>query len=397
MTLNLKDKKSIVPYLWFILPAIAGFLKWKANQVNNYYIYKGVFHHLVEKVNLYLPYPAEYADTNHYGPLFGYMIAPFTFIPDYIAIPLWVVFQAFVLYKALMVLPIKATYKWIALAICLVELMTSTSSVQINPTIVGMIILSWYYVKKEQVIWATLFVMLGTFIKLYGIVGLAFWVFSKDKIKYIGYIILWSLVLFGLPMLISSPEFVIQSYADWYESIVHKNELNQLGSEGWLNYQDISFMGLFKRFSGIYDFSVLLFVIPGFLLQVLPLLRFNLYSNTIFQLRYLASLLIFTVVFSTSSESPTYIIALAGVAIWFMTQDFPTKKWVWLLLAFVIILTSLIATDLFPARIRQIFTFYAIKALPCVVLWFVCIYQLFKDNFNSISTKWVIQDQQFAS
>ena len=48
-----KDRKFIVSLLWFLLPAMAGFLKWKNNSINNYYIFKGVFFHTIDKVNLY--------------------------------------------------------------------------------------------------------------------------------------------------------------------------------------------------------------------------------------------------------------------------------------------------------------------------------------------------------
>jgi uncharacterized membrane protein YeiB len=312
-------------------------------------------------------------------------------IPDYIGIPLWVVFNAFILYRALLVLPVEYKYKWILLLIPLVDLMTSSHSVQTNPMIAGMIILSWHYVKKEKVIWATFFVLAGTFIKLYGIVGLAFWVFSKDKTKYILFLILWAIVFFCLPMLISSPQFIVQSYTDWYQSITEKNEVNQVIANGMGNRQDISIMGLFRRITKINNFSNLLFIIPGFLLQILPLVQLKLYSNVVFQLRYIAALLLFVVIFSSSSESPTYIIATTGVSIWFISQDIPLKKWIWFLLLFVIIITSLTATDLFPTNIRQFFVFYSIKALPCIVVWFVCIYQLLFANVNTISSKWIIQ------
>ena len=392
MLVNIKNKNNIFTIFWFLLPAIAGFLKWQRNSINNYYIYKGVFFHTVNKTNLYELYPSEYFDCNHYGVVFSVIIAPFTFLPDYIAVPLWVVFQAFVLYKALMVLPVKIEFKWILLAISIVDLMTSSHSVQINPAVVGMIILSWYYVKKDQVIWATFFVMLGTFIKLYGIVGLAFWVFSNQKIKYIGYLILWSAVFFVLPMAISSPGFVVQSYLDWLQSLTEKNLENETIVNGIASRQDISIMGMFRRIFRWKDFSNLLFIIPGFLLQVAPLIQFKKYKFQIFQMRYLASLLIFVVIFSTSSESPTYVIATTGVAIWFITQENPIKKWVWVLLIFTIIVTSLSATDIFPRHIREFFIFYSVKALPCILVWFVGIYQLFFGVKTDTNSKWIQDD-----
>lgn len=392
MNFSLKNKHFALSILWFLLPAITGFLKWKNHSINNYYIYKGVFYHLIEKIKLYGLFPSEYQDCNHYGPIFSIIIAPFAIIPDYVGVPLWVVFQAFVLYKALMVLPVRNEFKWILLIITLVDLMTSSSSVQINPAVVGMIVLSWYYVKTDKIIWATFFVLLGTFIKLYGIVGLAFWVFSNQKIKYILYCIFWAVVFFALPMMISSPNFVFQSYFDWFYDILDKNNDNQFVAEVIGNRQDISIMGFTRRVLGFKNFSYTWFIIPGFLLQIATLLRFESYKSIFFQLRFLASLLIFVIIFSSSSESPTYIIATVGVAIWFITQEVPIKKWIWFMLIFVIIITSLTATDLFPTPIRRFFVFYAIKAVPCILVWLVCIFQLFQENYNSKSSKWILEN-----
>lgn len=388
-----KDKTKLFPFLWFFTPALAGFLKWRLGEVNNYNIFTGVYHHLVEGLNLYSQYPDEYFDSNHYGPLFSLIIMPFTYIPKGIGIPLWNSLQAFALYKALTLLPVKPAYQWILLAICLVDLNTSAHSAQVNPTVVALIIFSWYFVKKDQVIWATLFVMLGAFVKLYGIVGLAFWVFSESKIKYIAYCVLWAIVLFVLPMAISSPSFIVQSYLDWYNSLVHKNLQNQEVVNGMgASMQDVSFMGLVRRVGGFPLLSNLFFIIPGFILQVLPLLKFKQYSNLLFQLRYLASLSIFVVIFSSSSESPTFIIAVTGVAIWFITQDFPIQKWVWVLLINVTVVTSLTATDVFPDWLRMKIILYSIKAFPCCLVWFACIYQLLFNETSEIKTSWINQD-----
>ena len=85
---KLKGKKFSLSLLWFLLPAVAGLLKWKQNSINNYYIFKGVFHHTINQTNLYSLYPAEYFDSNHYGPLFSLIIGPFALLPDYIGDPL---------------------------------------------------------------------------------------------------------------------------------------------------------------------------------------------------------------------------------------------------------------------------------------------------------------------
>ena len=51
--------------------------------------------------------------------------------------------------------------------------------------------------------------MLGTMVKLYGIVGLAFFLFSKHRGKLVMWLAIWAAVMFAAPMLISSPEYVV--------------------------------------------------------------------------------------------------------------------------------------------------------------------------------------------
>jgi hypothetical protein len=119
----------------------------------------------------------------------------------------------------------------------------------------------------------------------------------------------------------------------------------------------------------------------------LPYLRLKLYSNGKFRLLLLASVLIFTVIFSSGSESPTYIIAFVGVAIWFVLQDRPISKSSWVLFIFAMILTSFSPSDIVPRFLRETYIRpYALKALPCVLIWGKIIYEMlfFNSNQNKI-------------
>ena len=101
----------------------------------------------------------------------------------------------------------------------------------------------------------------------------------------------------------------------------------------------------------------------------------------------LASVLIFTVIFSSGSESPTYIIAFAGASIWFMIQEFPGSKGILFLFVFAFLLTSMSPSDLFPKIIRDTYIKpYSLKALPCVLIWFVIIYQMLTIDFKKLNT-----------
>lgn len=83
------------------------------------------------------------------------------------------------------------------------------------------------------------------------------------------------------------------------------------------------------------------------------------------------------VLFSTGSESSSYIIALAGVSIWYATAPWRRSGWDLALLIFAFVLTSLSPSDLFPRWLRQTYVLpYALKALPCILIWLKLVWEM---------------------
>jgi hypothetical protein len=224
-------------------------------------------------------------------------------------------------------------------------------------------------------------------VKLYGIVGLAFFFFSKNKIKFILSLLFCSIVLFTLPMLLSSPEYIIKTYQQWFYDLIAKNSENV----GLNSYQDISLMGMIRRIFQDSSISNLPFLIGGIILFGLQYLRIKEYKEQSFRLMLLASVLIFTVIFSSGSESPTYIIAFVGVAIWFVIQPKPNSKLNIGLFILAIILTSFSPSDLIPEYLKVNYIRpFALKALPCVLIWGVIVYEMLTQkfkNYYSLSNK----------
>jgi len=206
---------------------------------------------------------------------------------------------------------------------------------------------------------------------------LAFFFFSDNKLKLIGGMIFWSVVLFILPMTISTPAFIVQTYKDWYADLISKNATNIISVR-----EDVSVMGMIRKmiFPNLLNIVVL---IPGMLLFALSYIRTKYFGNLNYQLLIVASTLIFPVIFSTGSESPTYIIAFMGVAIWFINLSKPISAFEWFLLFFAFILTSLSPSDLFPRYLRVTYVEpYALKALPCLMIWIKIIYETLSRKFT---------------
>jgi len=362
---------------WFTAASLGALLKIRLgiSRIGDFLVYRQSFLHALGRQPLYTQYPREHLGSFLYGPSFAALIAPFAVMPVFTGAFLWDVFNAGVLWLAVMQLPLTRSGKGMMLVICLVEMMTCIENFEINCLVAALVLFSWTFLTRRKTALAAACVALGCMIKIYGIVGLTFVIFSENRKRFAAFFVLWMLILFFLPVTFTSPGFVAHAYGDWFETLVRKNSAN-LGSL----MQNISVQGLFQR--------VLAFHVPELamaaaaaLLSLLPLFRRSCYRSSRFQLSYVAALLIGMVIFSTSSESPSYIIAVTGAALWFLVQPRSSPVAVAMIL-YVIIGTSLVSTDLFPADVRTHFIIrYALKALPCFVLWLWCMAQLLGSRF----------------
>ncbi|PAW92673.1 hypothetical protein CKK33_03850 [Mucilaginibacter sp. MD40] len=369
--------KYFIYFLWFGLSLFFVAKTVTSHQsLNNYLIFKHNFLNVLHQLDLYTPQPEYYYDRNHYGPIFSLIIAPFALMPDSVGVILWVMFNAAILFAAIKSLPIKTNQSNLIILLCANELVGSSMYFQFNPSIAAFIILSFYFIVNKKDFWAALMIAFGTMTKLYGIVGLAFFFFSANKPKLILSLIFWFAVLLVIPMLYSSPSFILQTYHNWYYDLIAKNAEN-LNAK----MQDISVLGMIHRvFNNKWNNIYIL--IPALMLFALPYLKINNYRYSNFRLLLLASVLIFTVIFSSSAESPTYIIALPGVGIWFMTLRRPVSGFDIFLLVFAIVITSFSPSDLFPQAINlKYIQPYKLKSLPCFIIWLKIIYEMFTRDF----------------
>ena len=366
--------------LWLILGIVSALAKMHSH--NNFMIFKGVFWHVWNQTSLFIEYPQEYFDVNHYGPLFSLVIAPFAVVPDWLGMILWCVALSLFLYVAIRKSDLTKYQQVFILWFCAHELLTALFMQQFNIAIAAIILLAFFLIEKERDTEAAFFIVLGTLVKLYGILGLAFFFFSKHKCRFVVSLVIWSIVLFALPMLISSPEYIVNQYQEWYYCLIEKNgeNLNSL-------HQNISLLGMVRKISGLMTYSDLWLLIPGTLLFAFPYLRFSQYKNVAFRQTLLASVLMFLVLFSTGSESNGYITPFVGICIWFCCVPWQRSHWDIILMVFAFIVTSMSPSDLFPAYIRkELIQPYALKALPITLIWIKLAYELICKSYINTQT-----------
>ena len=366
------DRRTIL-WLWIALSVIAAVLKYNRTD-NNYRIFRGVFWHTLQGTSLYAEYPLEYYDVNHYGPFFSLVIAPFALMPIPLGLVFWCIALSLTLYFAITRSTFSSWQQMFVLWFCSETLLTSLFMQQFNIAIAAIIIASYALIEKERDFWAACLIVLGTFVKLYGIVGLAFFFFSRRKGKFVLSLLFWGVVLFVAPMIISSPDYVVSQYHEWFVCLVEKNGEN-LASEA----QNISALGMVRRVLGNPQYSDLLILAPALVLFALPYLRFKQWRNEGFRMTLLASVLLF----STGSESSSYIIALSGVCVWYFAAPWQRGKTDIWLLVFVFLLSSMGSSDLYPRVVkREYIQAYSLKALPCLIVWLKLCWEMMAKNYQ---------------
>jgi hypothetical protein len=380
--MNLRNKLSDFRFICFVylVMVIVPWLRiWLTGKFDlDYSIFYHSFWHAWQQMPLYIIYPE---DDNYflYGQLFPLLMAPLAVLPYQLGRLCWMLIITYVPYWSIRQSFFSRSQQLFILWFIAVEAYTCILDSESNSLILACILFSFYFIEKEKDFWAALLIALGTVTKIYGIVGLAFFFFSCHKLKFAGWVVAWTIILLVLPMLVFGVDFVWQEYHAWYDVLVHKNDLNQFAAG-----QNISLLGIVRKVSGIASYSDLWLIVPGVIAFCIPYLRLQQYQNMAFREAMLASVLMFVVLFSTGSESYGYIIAMAGVAIWYTTVPWKRNKWDLALMIFAFIITSMSPSDLFPKQIwRELIKPYSLKALPVVFIWLKLTYELYTRDYSS--------------
>lgn len=363
---------------WLIMALIPWLSRWLRDVFDlDYSIFYHSFWHAWQQMPLYIIYPE---DGNYflYGPLFTVLMAPLAVLPYQLGRLLWMLIITVVPFWSIRKTCFTRYQQVFILWFVAAEAYLCTLDSESNSLILAILIFSFYLIDKEEDRWAALLIALGTTTKLFGIVGLAFLPFSRHKLKLIGWTAAWTAILLVLPMLVFGVDYISQQYMAWYDVLVHKNDLNQFAAG-----QNVSLLGIVRKVSGCATYSDLWLMIPGMVLFALPYLRFKQYQHAAFRQTILASVLMFIILFATSSENYGYIIAMTGVAIWYTAAPWKRSKWDVALMVLAFIFTSMSSSDLFYKPLwREVIKPYSLKALPVTIIWLKLTYELCKRDYE---------------
>ncbi len=336
----------------------------------NYRIFRLSWHYFSTGQN---PYAGniETWDLYKYSPAFAVFMAPFQQLPDTLGLPLWNLLNALPLLAALLALPgLAPKHRHWAAWFVLPELMINLQNHQSNGLMAALFLGCYIALERNRPFSAAGLAVAGGFLKIFGIFAAPLVVFYRRT---------WGVFALGLVFwgvfLAFSPAFVVgwgkllQNYIWWGELLQNDHSASVgLSVTGWL-----------ESWFGLQPSKVSVTVVGLLMMAVATLLQAFRGRSP---LPILASWMLWVVIFNHKAESPTFVIALVGAAVWYWQKE-RQQCWETALLIGVFVFASITPTDLVPHDLRQNWIQpYVLKAVPCIVLWVVILKEILLHEFR---------------
>ena len=171
-----------------------------------------------------------------------------------------------------------------------------------------------------------------------------------------------------VPLLVTAPASLLMQYQSWLRIETLDAVPVVYGLHGGGLYAGL--MGGLHVWFGV-DWPHWPVQLAGVLIVLAPIVfRRDRWSDAHFRLQLIASILIFAVLFNHQSESPSYVIAMLGIAVWFASSE--RALWRTALIVFAMLLVNggssgVLSRDLY----QRVYLAYLLKTVPLIPIWIV--------------------------
>jgi hypothetical protein len=361
--------RSVAPralaVLWIIAVIVVS-VQAAAQHNNNFEIFRTAWLDLLAGRDLYAASP-RHTDLFKYSPTFALLFAPFAIVPFGVGVFLWNAANAGALYWSLgrVLDPDQALA---ARTLVFLDTVGAMQNVQSNALVAGLMVLAFADLERRREFRAALAVACGTLIKIFPIVAAVFAIFRPWRLmRFALFSVVIAVMLLAAPLVVLAPSGLADQYRSWM-AIQRVDALTR----------GFSVMEQLHLWLGV-DWPNWPVQLAGTVVLLSPLIRISFWGQPRYRLLFLASVLMFCVLFNHKAESPTFVVAVTGVAIWFATSA--RDRLAWTVLAVVIVVTVLSSSDLMPKTLqRNLFDPYRLKTLPVLLVWVLTQSQLWKGS-----------------
>ena len=340
---------------------------------NNFAIFRWSFFHLVQGVDLYAPAPGQFDDLFKYSPTFALLFGPFAPWPFAIGLTLWNAANAIgVWYAVTRLLPPRQA-AW-ALGLSFIEVLTSVQRAQSNALCAACIILAFVWMRRGWQGRAAAAIALGAFVKIFPLAALAFALWERRIVRFAAIFAGVFALFAAAPLAVTSPARLAGQYASWRAT----EATDATALEGECIHCPRAYYAGGGLYAGVMQ-QIRIWTgwpvpnwpvqLAGTLILLLPLaVRWKDRHDEELRRRFLCSMLVYVVIFNHQSESPSFVIAVLGIAIWWAMS--PRTWWRTAIVALTVFVVSIGYSDAMPEWARQeVFTRYRLKTVPCAIAW----------------------------
>ena len=320
-----------------------------------FYTFHESFFHLIQHQPMY---PGATAEAYKYSPTFALCFAPFAIVPPPVGMYAWNAFAVAALVIAQWMLPIRWLDRLLILFLGLQDLFCCLWDWQTNTLIVAAIVGTLYFLERGWLLAAAGCVVAGFNIKIYGAIGAVFFVFYPQKIRFLVTAAATELVALLLPLVAVSAGQLRDYYLAWF-ALIHDNAEKLL---------KLSVMGLVAVTTGV-RLPAGPCEATALALILLPLVRTRLYSQPLFRLRMLSSVLIGVIIFNHMADRPSFIIPLVGAGLWYVLSP---RQWP----------HHVIIVLVFASGFRPLLSPIELKVVPYLLAWLVLQWELWRQREN---------------
>lgn len=333
---------------------------------NNYEIFRTSFLNLVGGQDLYA-LNDRHRDYFWYSPTFALLFAPFALLPFWLGVLLWTALNGFALYWGLgRVLGGEALMA--ARALVYIDAIGAMQNVQSNALITGLVLIGCGALDRRREWRAALAIALATAIKIFPVLAAAYAIFRPYRApRFAGFAVLIGVLLLAAPLMVLTPDELLAQYRSW--AALQQNETVMRGHS--VMYQ----LELLFGWQG----PNLPIQLAGLAVLLAPLGRLQYWGLERYRLLFIASLLMYFVLFNHTAESPSYLFGVTGVALWF--TQVPRSRFTWAVLVIVILGTVLSSSEAMPKFIQlAVFEPYRLKVWPVLLVWVLTQLELWRQT-----------------
>ncbi len=322
---NIARPRRLVLALYVASAALVTVQQAILGHSNNLSIFRSASLNLFAGRDLYAAHPEQHFDFYKYSPTFALLFAPLAYLPFALAFLCWSLLNGLLL--------------WYALDRLLPE-------------------------REATVALALLYLEVLLALQYFPLAALSLAVFHPRRLRFAAVFIAVFAAAVALPLVAIPVGELLAQYRSWH-AIEAKDALRR----------GYSLMQYTHAWFGV-DWPNWPQQAAGTALLLLPLgLRPDRWASSAFRRLFLCSLLVYSVLFNHASESPSFVVAYAGIVIWYVSS--PPSRLRTAIMALTLLVMVVHDVDVVPRWVKyEIFVPYRIKGIPCLVAWFVMQWEL---------------------